>query len=250
MQLNVRPIHPELARLRSGHIRSLKSVDKEKTYSSCPCSCPASPAHVIDCIGASARQLWSEGGNGLVVLLERHDHSNIEITWIKAHVGYKGNEVADSLAEKATENDIPYTNIQLPRYFIKGSLKSLMLDKWQNEWAEGVHGRGICNLRVKMCMEPCRREEIIFFAGHKLRNVWLQHDCAPAHTTSSVNQYLVEEFGEQIIGYGGFQEWPPRSPDLTQWTFSCGDTSNSRFKRPLRQHCRTFNDALRMLVPT
>ncbi|GBL86563.1 hypothetical protein AVEN_194819-1 [Araneus ventricosus] len=49
-----------LARLRSGHIKSLKLVGKEKTYSSCPCSCPASPAHVIDCIGASARHLWSE----------------------------------------------------------------------------------------------------------------------------------------------------------------------------------------------
>ncbi|GBO21432.1 hypothetical protein AVEN_104877-1 [Araneus ventricosus] len=46
-----------LARLRSGHIKSLKFVDKEKTYSSCPCSCPASPAHVIDCIDASARLL-------------------------------------------------------------------------------------------------------------------------------------------------------------------------------------------------
>ncbi|GBL77111.1 hypothetical protein AVEN_12753-1 [Araneus ventricosus] len=52
-----------LARLRSVHIKSLKFVDKEKTYSSCPCSCPASPAHVIDCIGASARQLWSEVEN-------------------------------------------------------------------------------------------------------------------------------------------------------------------------------------------
>ncbi|GBO25576.1 hypothetical protein AVEN_35227-1 [Araneus ventricosus] len=61
-----------LARLRSGHIKSLKFVDKEKTYSSCPCCCPASPAHVIDCIGASAGLLWSEGENGLVVLLERH----------------------------------------------------------------------------------------------------------------------------------------------------------------------------------
>ncbi|GBL81867.1 hypothetical protein AVEN_50471-1 [Araneus ventricosus] len=50
-----------LARLRSGHIKSLKFVDKEKTYSSCPCFWPASPAHVIDSIGASARLLWSEG---------------------------------------------------------------------------------------------------------------------------------------------------------------------------------------------
>ncbi|GBM38308.1 hypothetical protein AVEN_70417-1, partial [Araneus ventricosus] len=66
-----------LARLRSGHIKSLKFVDKENTYSSCPCSCPASPAHVIDCIGASARLLWSEGGNGLVVLLKRHGIMNL-----------------------------------------------------------------------------------------------------------------------------------------------------------------------------
>ncbi|GBO35187.1 hypothetical protein AVEN_123712-1 [Araneus ventricosus] len=60
-----------LARLRSGHIKSLKFVDKEGTYSFCPCSCQASPAHVIDCISASARLLWSEGENGLV-LLEQH----------------------------------------------------------------------------------------------------------------------------------------------------------------------------------
>ncbi|GBN24965.1 hypothetical protein AVEN_245943-1 [Araneus ventricosus] len=97
------------------------------------------------------------------------DHSNIEINWIKAHVGYKGNEVANnSLAKQATENGIPCTSIQLPRCFIKGSLKSLMLDKCQNARAEGVTGRDIYNLvpRVKMRMEPWRREEIIFFAGH------------------------------------------------------------------------------------
>ncbi|GBN54534.1 hypothetical protein AVEN_66500-1, partial [Araneus ventricosus] len=41
-----------LARLRSGHIKSLKFVGKEKTYSSFSCSCPASPAHVTDCVGA------------------------------------------------------------------------------------------------------------------------------------------------------------------------------------------------------
>ncbi|GBM33600.1 hypothetical protein AVEN_181844-1 [Araneus ventricosus] len=30
---------------------------------------------------------------------------------------------------------------------------------------------------------------------------------------------LVEKFEEQIIGFGGFQEWPPRSPDLTPMDF-------------------------------
>ncbi|GBN04783.1 hypothetical protein AVEN_120882-1 [Araneus ventricosus] len=96
------------------------------------------------------------------------DHSNIEITWIKTRVGYKGNEVADSLAKHATENGIPCTNIQFPRCFIKEFLKSLMLEKWQNEWTGGVTGRDIYNLipRVKMRMEPWRRKEVIFFTGH------------------------------------------------------------------------------------
>ncbi|GBO36641.1 hypothetical protein AVEN_55126-1 [Araneus ventricosus] len=70
--VGTRSAQTALARLRSGHIRSLKFIDKEKTFSSCPCSCPASPAHIIDCIGASARQLWSEEVKGLVELLERH----------------------------------------------------------------------------------------------------------------------------------------------------------------------------------
>ncbi|GBM65948.1 hypothetical protein AVEN_152164-1 [Araneus ventricosus] len=69
--VGTRSAQTALARLRSGHIKSLKFIDKEKTFS-CPCSFPASPAHIIDCIGASARQLWSGEGKGLVELLERH----------------------------------------------------------------------------------------------------------------------------------------------------------------------------------
>ncbi|GBN12752.1 hypothetical protein AVEN_246721-1 [Araneus ventricosus] len=52
-----------------------------------------------------------------------------------------------------------------------------------------------------------------------LQKVWFQHDGAPTHKTSSVKQYLVEEFGEQITGYCGFQEWPSRSPDLIPMGF-------------------------------
>ncbi|GBN24489.1 hypothetical protein AVEN_241311-1 [Araneus ventricosus] len=70
--VGTRSAQTALARLRSGHIKSLKFIDKEKTISSCPCSCPASPAHIIDCIGASGKQLWSGEGKGLVELLERH----------------------------------------------------------------------------------------------------------------------------------------------------------------------------------
>ncbi|GBL93892.1 hypothetical protein AVEN_153650-1 [Araneus ventricosus] len=54
---------------------------------------------------------------------------------------------------------------------------------------------------------------------HELRNVWFQHDGAPPHKISNVKQYLMETFQNQIIGYGGFVEWPPRSPDLTPLDF-------------------------------
>ncbi|GBO41118.1 hypothetical protein AVEN_122941-1 [Araneus ventricosus] len=57
-----------LARLRSGHIKSLKFIDKEKTFSSCPCSCPTSSASPVmtalarlrgSCGVGRAKDLWS-----------------------------------------------------------------------------------------------------------------------------------------------------------------------------------------------
>ena len=52
-----------------------------------------------------------------------------------------------------------------------------------------------------------------------LRSVWFQHDGAPVHKTFPVKQYIVTEFGKQIIGYGGVEEWPPRFSDLTPLDF-------------------------------
>ncbi|GBN04896.1 hypothetical protein AVEN_248065-1 [Araneus ventricosus] len=84
------------------------------------------------------------------------------------------------------------------------------------------------------------------FLCFELQSVWFQHNGAPAHKSSSMKQYLVEEFREQVIECGGFQQWPPHSPYLTPMDFSCGDTSNSRCMRSLRKHYRIFNDALRI----
>ena len=41
----------------------------------------------------------------------------------------------------------------------------------------------------------------------------------PAHKTFPGKQYLVTEFGSQIIEHGSFKEWPPRLPDLTPLDF-------------------------------
>ncbi|GFY24160.1 uncharacterized protein TNCV_1012131 [Trichonephila clavipes] len=49
-----------LARLRSGHLRSMTLVQGVKFFFTCSCSLLASPAHLLDCWGISLRQLYEE----------------------------------------------------------------------------------------------------------------------------------------------------------------------------------------------
>ncbi|GBO11153.1 hypothetical protein AVEN_189374-1 [Araneus ventricosus] len=52
-----------------------------------------------------------------------------------------------------------------------------------------------------------------------LWNVWFQHDGTPLHKVSNIQQYTRDTFQQQVIGYGGCIEWPPRSPDLNPLDF-------------------------------
>ncbi|GFU89209.1 RNase H domain-containing protein [Trichonephila clavipes] len=49
-----------LASFRSGHLRSMTFVQRVKSFFTCPCSLPASPAHILDCWGISLRQLFED----------------------------------------------------------------------------------------------------------------------------------------------------------------------------------------------
>ncbi|GFX58869.1 uncharacterized protein TNCV_805731 [Trichonephila clavipes] len=51
-----------LARLRSGHLRSMTFVQGVKSFFTCSCALLASPAHLLDCWGISLRQLYEEQG--------------------------------------------------------------------------------------------------------------------------------------------------------------------------------------------
>ncbi|GBM08318.1 hypothetical protein AVEN_101443-1 [Araneus ventricosus] len=68
-----------------------------------------------------------------------------------------------------------------------------------------------------------REEEITDFLEDlplsDLRNVWFQHDGAPPHKVSSVQQYIGDTFQQQVIGYSCSVEWPPRSLDLNPLDF-------------------------------
>ncbi|GBL73499.1 hypothetical protein AVEN_159489-1 [Araneus ventricosus] len=59
-----------LARLHSDRIKSLKFVDKERKPT--PLALVPVLLPLLMSLTVLARQLWSEGENGLVVLLERH----------------------------------------------------------------------------------------------------------------------------------------------------------------------------------
>ncbi|GBM37339.1 hypothetical protein AVEN_40287-1 [Araneus ventricosus] len=66
-----------------------------------------------------------------------------------------------------------------------------------------------------------------------LRNVWFQPDGAPPHKVSSVQQYIRNTFQQQVIGYGDYVEWPPRSPDLNPLDFFlCGYVKQQVYVTP------------------
>ncbi|GBM68441.1 hypothetical protein AVEN_54950-1 [Araneus ventricosus] len=68
----------------------------------------------------------------------------------------------------------------------------------------------------------------------------------PPRKISSVRQYIRDTFQQQVIGYDGCVEWPPRSSDRNPLDiFLWGYIK----QRSFHQHCRNFETVLRMLVP-
>ena len=63
------------------------------------------------------------------------DEWKVEFSWIKAHEGHRGNELADRLAKEAASSrtiDECYTRI--PKSAVLCELNEQSVNQWQNEW--------------------------------------------------------------------------------------------------------------------
>ena len=67
----------------------------------------------------------------------------VEIKWIKAPIGYPGNEYADELAKKGTELRLygPEPIVPLPKPVVQNQIRQEMIGKWATRWTNRTDAR-------------------------------------------------------------------------------------------------------------
>ncbi|GBN84819.1 hypothetical protein AVEN_248120-1 [Araneus ventricosus] len=80
-------------------------------------------------------------------------NSSMQLNWIKAHVGFLGNEAADNLAKQATKEGTKI-HLQAPKCHLQKMFRNLSLNKWQKDWESGDAGRAIFNILPKVTLTP------------------------------------------------------------------------------------------------
>lgn len=79
----------------------------------------------------------------------REQHKITKLAHVSAHIGIKGNELADKLAKEAI-NQSHKINLPVPPSHVKSVLKNKILQNWQLYWDNSIKGRHTHNLIPKV----------------------------------------------------------------------------------------------------
>ena len=71
-----------------------------------------------------------------IKVIEMGPHEwRVEFSWVKAHVGHRGNEMADRLAKEAANNkQMEQCCTEIPESAELCELRDQSVQRWQNEW--------------------------------------------------------------------------------------------------------------------
>ena len=78
----------------------------------------------------------------------------LELCWIKAHVGHKGNEEADDLAKEGALNTERKVGVGLSKAEVKNSIGDYCTRKWMEQWEKGK----TCRQTKAFLPKPDRRK--------------------------------------------------------------------------------------------
>ncbi|GBN16959.1 hypothetical protein AVEN_176206-1 [Araneus ventricosus] len=126
---------------------------------------PTNPTRSNLCPSCS---IWSERSKPFCSPIHlTHIPPHIHLKWLKAHVGYLGNQCADQLAKEVITKDDPFF-LPKPLYYLKSEIRSAALSIWQDDWDNRETGRSTHDIVPGVPIKPVgwNREELMFVTGH------------------------------------------------------------------------------------
>ncbi|GBM91660.1 hypothetical protein AVEN_4782-1 [Araneus ventricosus] len=106
------------------------------------------PTSIWSVSESALRAISSFKSSNSLIQETQQTYPSMQLYWIKAHVGFLGNEAADNLAKQATKEGT-HLHLLAPKCHLKKMLRNLSLNKWQQDWDSGDTGRAILIYSLK-----------------------------------------------------------------------------------------------------
>ncbi|GBM56911.1 hypothetical protein AVEN_200323-1 [Araneus ventricosus] len=98
----------------------------------------------------------------------------IKFYWVKAHIGIRGNKMADVLAKNATRRENIDNIVKIPKSWVNHQFKLLALNKWQQRWEGSQNSRFLFGMMPNINRKRCYGD---FF----INQILTTHGCFPQH---------------------------------------------------------------------